>query len=307
MFDCAMGERAIKPMGHVRMMAAVPAVPVRRDLQDREHAGDGDGRGRSRTSTPGLEARPEGAGDLPRQLQGRPAAVGRRRKDQRRPTAEAEPPSGSSSTGRSRKRLPKSRPAETTSFTVGGAEGYMTAGVVPGRRPRRGLPQDGQAGLDAGRDDGRVLDRDLDRPAVRRAAGDVRREVHQHAVRAGRADRRPGRPDEREHHGLHLPPAGAGLPAVRDPRGDSASTPPRSAPASSRRARTWRRSPTTSDVEEELEALAQSAPSVRPKRRRAPGRPSWGRRRSSSPVTSRAAPGWPRPSRHRSRCTPRPS
>jgi ribonucleoside-diphosphate reductase alpha chain len=28
-FDCAMGERAIKPMGHVRMMAACPAVPVR--------------------------------------------------------------------------------------------------------------------------------------------------------------------------------------------------------------------------------------------------------------------------------------
>jgi len=28
-----------------------------------------------------------------------------------------------------RKRLPKSRPATTTSFSVGGAEGYMTAGA----------------------------------------------------------------------------------------------------------------------------------------------------------------------------------
>ena len=37
----------------------------------------------------------------------------------------------SSSTGRRRRRLPKSRPSRTTSFTVGGAEGYMTAGSYP--------------------------------------------------------------------------------------------------------------------------------------------------------------------------------
>ena len=30
-----------------------------------------------------------------------------------------------------RKRLPKSRPSRTTSFTVGGAEGYMTSGSYP--------------------------------------------------------------------------------------------------------------------------------------------------------------------------------
>jgi ribonucleoside-diphosphate reductase alpha chain len=30
-----------------------------------------------------------------------------------------------------RKRLPKSRPSRTTSFTVGGAKGYMTAGSYP--------------------------------------------------------------------------------------------------------------------------------------------------------------------------------
>ena len=30
-----------------------------------------------------------------------------------------------------RKRLPKSRPSRTTSFSVGGAEGYMTAGSYP--------------------------------------------------------------------------------------------------------------------------------------------------------------------------------
>ncbi len=30
-----------------------------------------------------------------------------------------------------RKRLPKRRPSETVSFTVGGAEGYLTAGSYP--------------------------------------------------------------------------------------------------------------------------------------------------------------------------------
>src|SRR6185437_13317246 len=30
-----------------------------------------------------------------------------------------------------RRRLPKSRPSRTTSFSVGGAEGYMTASVYP--------------------------------------------------------------------------------------------------------------------------------------------------------------------------------
>ena len=116
-----------------------------------------------------------------------------------------------------RKRLPKKRPAQMTSFAVGGAEGYMTAVVLPRRRPRRDLPQDVEAGLDPGRRHGRVLDRDLDRPAVRRPAGDVRLEVRQHALRAGRPDRRPGRPDGAVDHGLHLPPAGAGLPRLRHP------------------------------------------------------------------------------------------
>ena len=49
-FDCAMGARAISPMGHVRMMAAVPAVPVRRDLQDGQPAREPPSR-RSPTST----------------------------------------------------------------------------------------------------------------------------------------------------------------------------------------------------------------------------------------------------------------
>ena len=71
------------------------AVPLRRHLQDGQHAGDGDGRRGRGDLLPGLEARAEGAGDLPRQLQGRPAAVhGARRTRPRRSRRR------SSSTGR---------------------------------------------------------------------------------------------------------------------------------------------------------------------------------------------------------------
>ena len=104
------------------------AVPVRRDLQDGEHAGVGDGRGDRGGLLPGLEARPEGAGDLPRQLQGRPAAVRRQAQGQ----SAGEPADEKVVEYRPiRKRLPKSRPAMTTSFSVGGAEGYMTASSYP--------------------------------------------------------------------------------------------------------------------------------------------------------------------------------
>ena len=34
-FDCAMGERAISPMGHVRMMAAIQPALIWRHLQNR--------------------------------------------------------------------------------------------------------------------------------------------------------------------------------------------------------------------------------------------------------------------------------
>jgi ribonucleoside-diphosphate reductase, adenosylcobalamin-dependent len=52
-----------------------PAVPLRRHLQDGQPARDRHGRGDRGRLHPGLEARPEGARGLPRQLQGRPAAL----------------------------------------------------------------------------------------------------------------------------------------------------------------------------------------------------------------------------------------
>ena len=191
-----------------------PAVPQWRDQQDGQHAGVGHRRGRRGRLLPGLEAGPQGDRDLPRQLQGRPAVlnVGGKKKD-----AEKAEPEKVVEYRPTRKRLPKKRPGGDGVVLGRGCRGLHDRLVLPGRRSRRGLPQDVQAGLDAGRRDGRVLHRHLGRPAVRRAAGDVRLEVHEHAVRAGRHDRRPGHPDGGIGGGLHLPPAGAGLPADRAP------------------------------------------------------------------------------------------
>ena len=54
-----------------------PAVHLRRDQQDREHARGRDGRGDRAGLPRGLEAGPQGDRDLPRQLEAQPAAVDR--------------------------------------------------------------------------------------------------------------------------------------------------------------------------------------------------------------------------------------
>ena len=58
------------------------AVPLRRDLQDGQPAGERHGRGDRGRLHAVLEARPQGDRDLPRQLQGRPAALRRWRQGQ---------------------------------------------------------------------------------------------------------------------------------------------------------------------------------------------------------------------------------
>jgi len=124
-FDCAMGERAIPPMGHVRMMAAtqpfisgaisktvnMPETATVDEVEEiylqswkmgvkalaiyRDNCKVGQPLSTGKTATTGADK----------------AAV-----------ADARPV---------RKRLPKKRPSETVSFTVGGAEGYLTAGSYP--------------------------------------------------------------------------------------------------------------------------------------------------------------------------------
>ena len=107
------------------------AVHLRGDLQDGQPARVGHGRGHRRRLRPGLEARPQGARGVPRQLQGRPAALGRHVGPAQQRAA-ADPVVEKVVEYRpTRTRLPKSRPSQTTSFTVGGAEGYMTAGSYP--------------------------------------------------------------------------------------------------------------------------------------------------------------------------------
>jgi ribonucleoside-diphosphate reductase alpha chain len=127
-FDCAMGARAIKPMGHVRMMAAaqpflsgaisktvnLPESATVEDIEDVYYEGWKLGlkalavyRDNCKVGQPLSAGKGDNNGDAKAEVQ---------KVIEYRPT---------------RKRLPKARPSLTTSFTVGGAEGYMTAGSYP--------------------------------------------------------------------------------------------------------------------------------------------------------------------------------
>jgi ribonucleoside-diphosphate reductase alpha chain len=130
-FDCAMGERVIAAMGHVRMMAAVQPflsgaisktvnMPETATVEDVERVYlDG--------WKLGLKAlaiyrdnckvgQPLSAGKSAQTSGGLSSGGGEKVVVEARPV---------------RRRLPKKRPSETISFTVGGAEGYLTAGSYP--------------------------------------------------------------------------------------------------------------------------------------------------------------------------------
>jgi len=134
-FDCAMGVRVIKPMGHVKMMAAIqpfvsgalsktvnmPETATVEEIEDVYFQGWKLGlkalaiyRDNCKVGQP-LSA---GKGENKGRAAGPVGAV-------------AEAPTAVVVDRPVRKRLPKSRPSRTTSFTVGGAEGYMTAGSYP--------------------------------------------------------------------------------------------------------------------------------------------------------------------------------
>ena len=132
-FDTAMGQRAIKPMGHVRMMAAaqpflsgaisktvnLPESATVEEIaevyiqgwklglkalavyRDNCKVGQPLSDGKSDKSSEGAAG--EGKTEIVEKVVYRPT----------------------------RKRLPKSRPSRTTSFSVGGAEGYLTSGSYP--------------------------------------------------------------------------------------------------------------------------------------------------------------------------------
>ncbi|MDH6576547.1 vitamin B12-dependent ribonucleotide reductase [Kitasatospora sp. MAP5-34] len=131
-FDCAMGERSISAMGHVRMMAAIQPwisgaisktvnMPVSATVEEieeiyfqawklgvkalaiyRDNCKVGQPLS-AKTKTPAAVVEEKAAPVVEKVVEYRPV----------------------------RKRLPKGRPGITTSFTVGGAEGYMTANSYP--------------------------------------------------------------------------------------------------------------------------------------------------------------------------------
>ena len=123
-FDCAMGERAILPMGHVRMMAAVqPFISgaISKTVNMPEAATVAD------VEEIYLQAWKMGLKALAIYRDnckvGQPLSTGK---------SSATGADKAVADGRPvRKRLPKKRPSETVSFTVGGAEGYLTAGSYP--------------------------------------------------------------------------------------------------------------------------------------------------------------------------------
>jgi ribonucleoside-diphosphate reductase alpha chain len=120
-FDCALGQRSIAPMGHVRMMAACQPflsgaisktvnLPEDATVEEVEEVH--------------IEAWRMGIKALAVYRDnckvGQPLSDGKAKKKEAVVEEAAAPV---------RKRLPKARPATTTSFAVGGAEGYMTAGA----------------------------------------------------------------------------------------------------------------------------------------------------------------------------------
>jgi ribonucleoside-diphosphate reductase alpha chain len=124
-FDCAMGERSIAPMGHVRMMAAIqpfvsgsisktvnmPETATVEEVEEIYFEGWKLGlkalaiyRDNCKVGQPlSIAKSSSGKGDPAPVVEYRPV----------------------------RKRLPKKRPSQTVSFTVAGAEGYLHAGSYP--------------------------------------------------------------------------------------------------------------------------------------------------------------------------------
>jgi ribonucleoside-diphosphate reductase alpha chain len=121
-FDCAMGIRSISAMGHVHMMAAcqpflsgaisktvnLPSDATVAEIEEVYYQG----------WKLGLKALAVYRDNC---KVGQPLSDSKGKKDEATTTQVAH--------NAVRKRLPKTRPAQTTSFAVGGAEGYMTSGA----------------------------------------------------------------------------------------------------------------------------------------------------------------------------------
>jgi ribonucleoside-diphosphate reductase alpha chain len=130
-FDCAMGERAISPMGHVRMMAAVQPglsgaisktvnMPENATIEDIEKI-------YFEGWKLGLKALAIYRDNC---KVGQPLSDARKKPEKAPDKAEAAPAPGHE-VRPVRRRLPRQRPASVTRFSVAGAEGYMTVSKYP--------------------------------------------------------------------------------------------------------------------------------------------------------------------------------
>jgi ribonucleoside-diphosphate reductase alpha chain len=130
-FDCAMGERSISPMGHVRMMAAIQpwiSGAISKTVNMPENATV------EEVEEIYFEAWKLGVKALAIYRDnckvGQPLSAKKKGGDEVKAVEEAKVEKVVEYRP-VRKRLPKGRPGITTSFTVGGAEGYMTANSYP--------------------------------------------------------------------------------------------------------------------------------------------------------------------------------
>ncbi|HVU74940.1 MAG TPA: vitamin B12-dependent ribonucleotide reductase [Mycobacteriales bacterium] len=126
-FDCAMGERSISPMGHVRMMAATQPfisgaisktvnMPESATVDEIEHIY--------------VEGWKLGLKALA--IYRDNCKVGQPLSAKTKDSGKAVASAATVVEGRpQRKRLPRKRPSQTISFSVAGAEGYVTAGSYP--------------------------------------------------------------------------------------------------------------------------------------------------------------------------------
>ncbi|MFE9427227.1 vitamin B12-dependent ribonucleotide reductase [Kitasatospora sp. NPDC006697] len=134
-FDCAMGERSISPMGHVRMMAAIQpwiSGAISKTVNMPEDATV------EEVEEIYFEAWKLGVKALAIYRDnckvGQPLSAKKKTEEPKAAVAEPAAPAAVEKVVEYRpvrKRLPKGRPGITTSFTVGGAEGYMTANSYP--------------------------------------------------------------------------------------------------------------------------------------------------------------------------------
>ena len=190
--------RSIAWRAHVRMMAAAQPFLSGAICKTVNMPTDVDAERHRRRLHLGLEARPEGARDLSRRLEAKPAAEHQRARTTRTPKKDqaAKP---------RRERLPDTRQSITHKFNVGGHEGYINVGMFADGRPA--------SSSSPWRRKGRTVGGLMDAfgtaishaPAVRRAARSPGQQVLAHAVRADGPHDESRHSHRQERGRLHLP------------------------------------------------------------------------------------------------------